>query len=371
MTITLSRPNALEVDLAAVAHNTGTVRRMVGAGARIFAALKANAYGFGLLEVADTVLAAGADALGVADLTDAIRLRQHGLAAPILLYASDVPDVHTARAIQQHDVMPTIVDEPSAEAFAKAARDPFRAWVKVDVGAGRLGVPVEDAVSLVRAVVARPALRLAGIYTHLHLGAQADTEAYAAWQFGRFEAVLRDLDAEGVPVPLRMAASTTPLLLSSRMTLNAVDPGQMLFGLVPPARAAAAGLRPAFRALTSRLIQVKRFRRTEFPHLAPLPLREGMRVGVIPMGFLDGLRFVNGGHVLVRGRPAPLGPVNVEHTRVDLTDIPEAEVGDEVVVIGGQGSAEISPDEVAERNGLKPAELAIAVRETVRRVYRR
>lgn len=161
-----------------------------------------------------------------------------------------------------------------------------------------------------------------------HRSAGPDAGEYASWQFRRFEAALRRLEEEGVHVPLRMAASTAPLLLSPGMTLNAVDPGQMLYGLVPSIGVPAPELRPAFRSLKSRLIQVKRFRRREFPHLAPLPLREGMRVGVIPMGFLDGMRQFSCGHVLVRGKRVALGPVNVEHTRVDLTTVPEAEVGD-------------------------------------------
>ena len=95
-----------------------------------------------------------------------------------------------------------------------------------------------------------------------------------------------------------------------------------------------------------------------------------MRVGVLPIGLSDGMRFLNCGQVLIRGRRMSiLGVPSLEHTRLDLTDLPEAEVGDEVVIIGEQGDAQISPEEVIARNGLKIAELALAVQESVPRVY--
>jgi alanine racemase len=366
-----SRPNRFEIDLAAIAHNTSEVRRMVGASTEIFAALKANGYGFGVLEVAESVLAGGADGIAVVDLGDAIEMRRHSITAPILLYAGHLPTREVARACADHDLMPTIVDEPSAAAYADAGW-PIRVWVKVDAGAGRLGVPVEDAVPLIRVVSKSPTLTLHGVYTHLHMPGGKDEDAYAVWQFRRFEAVLSALTEEGIHVPLRMAASTSPLLSSCDMKLNAVDPGQLLYGLGATTPASPVpDLRPAFRALKSRLIQVKRFRRTEFPDLAPLPLREGMRVGVIPIGLVDGMRLLSCGQVVVRGCRAPLGPLNVEHTRVDLTDVPDAQVGDEVVIIGRQGDEEIRPQEVIERNGIKLAELAPAVRDTVPKIYLR
>ncbi len=367
-----SRPNRFEVDLAAIAHNTGQVRQIVGAEAQIFAALKANGYGFGLLEVAEIVLSAGADGIAVADLRDAIKVRQHGLRAPILLYPGILPAVDIARAVEEYDVMPTIVDDVSAQAYSNGVDGTIRVWVKVDVGAGRLGVPVEEAVPLIKAVSQSHKLTLHGVYTHLHMPGGDETEAYAAWQFRRFETVLRQLESEGIRFPLRMAASTSPLLFSPDMKLNAVDPGHMIYGLVPPAPTTfVPELWPVFRALKSRLIQVKRFQRDKFPGLAPLPLREGMRVGVIPIGLMDGMRLVSCGQVLVRGRRVPLGPLNIEHTRVDLTDVPEAQVGDEVVIIGRQGEAEISPQEVIERNNLRVGELAPAIRDTVPKVYLR
>jgi alanine racemase len=369
--ILLARPNRFEIDLDAISYNTREVRRIVGAGPAVFAALKANAYGFGLLEVARTVLSSGANALAMTDLRDAIRIREHRINAPILLYGGNLPNADTAAALAQHDIMPTISDYASAEAFSRLALLPIRVFVKVDVGAGRLGVLPAEAVSLVRAVHGLPRLSLQGIYTHMHIPAGDGVEKYATWQFRKLQKVIEQLESQGIPVPVKMAASTSVLLLCPGMELNAVDPGHMLYGLIPPGRVVVRpDLRPAFRSLKSRLIHLKPFSREDFRDQTPFPIQEGMRVGVLPIGLSDGMRFLNCGQVLIRGRRMSiLGVPSLEHTRLDLTDLPEAEVGDEVVIIGEQEDAQISPEEVIARNGLKIAELALAVQESVPRVY--
>ncbi|PYN55555.1 MAG: hypothetical protein DMD94_11125 [Candidatus Rokuibacteriota bacterium] len=130
-------------------------------------------------------------------------------------------------------------------------------------------------------------------------------------------------------------------------------------------------LRPTLRALTTRVIALKELTpRERFAELAPFPVTAPMRLGVIPMGSADGLLWLNAGRVLVRGRAVPIltGP-NLEHTRIDLTQLPDARVGDEVVIIGRQGDAEITIAEVARRHGLGPHHVATTVGPRVTRVY--
>jgi alanine racemase len=125
------------------------------------------------------------------------------------------------------------------------------------------------------------------------------------------------------------------------------------------------------RALTSRVIAVKELMpRERFAAQAPFPVTAPMRLGVIPMGAADGLRWLHAGRVLVRGRPAPvMGAPSLEHTRIDLTGVPEAAVGDEVVIIGRQGDREITAAEVASRNGLGLHHVATTVGPRVTRQY--
>jgi alanine racemase len=182
--------------------------------------------------------------------------------------------------------------------------------------------------------------------------------------------VLDALAAQGVPVPVRLAASS-PLVLGYPDTyLNAVDPGRMLYGMNRD-DAATGSLRPAFHALKSRLVEVKNLtQRGRFADAAPFPIARGMRLGVIPIGMGDGFHRLNAGRVLVRGESVPiLARPSLEHTRVDLTTVPDAAVGDEVVLIGRQGAQAITPDEVAKHNGLDPLSLAFTIGSRVARVY--
>ena len=132
-------------------------------------------------------------------------------------------------------------------------------------------------------------------------------------------------------------------------------------------------LQPTLRALTTRVIALKELLpRERFAEVAPFPVTAPMRLGVIPMGSADGLLWLHAGRVLVRGRSAPLvGAPSLEHTRIDLTGVPDTRVGDEVVIIGRQGEAEITLAEVARRAGIGLHHIATTVGPRVARIYRR
>lgn len=367
----LLRPNWFEIDRDAPAANLRLVRRLVGPGRKIFAVVKANAYGFGTLEMARVFVEAGADALAVADLAAGTRLRGSGVSVPILLYPSALPEA--APEAIAHGLTPTLTDLEMARAYSRAATAPLGIFVKVDVGLERLGVPPEQAVKTIRAMLELPRLSLAGLLAHPHVPTPLDP-AYIDWQLGRFTAVIDELVAEGVAIPIRMLASSALVLGFPQAYLNAVDPGRMLYGeSLPSDPTPPGGLRPAFVALKSRLIEVKEVGpRERFADRAPFPLRPGMRLGVIPMGSSDGLLTLHAGRVLVRGRAAPiLATPSLEHTRVDLTGVSEARSGDEVVLIGRQGREEITLDEVAARYGRQPFQVVVGIPERLTRVYLR
>lgn len=365
----LLRPTWFEIDLDAAAENLRTVRRLVGPDRKIFAVLKANAYGFGAHEMARVFTDGGADALAVADLSEGVRLRRHGFTLPILVYPNALPDA--APEAIRHDLIPTLTNLDAARAWSAAASGPCPIFVKVDVGLERLGVPAEHAVKTIRAMLELPHLRLAGVCTHAHAAAPLDA-AYVEWQLARFTAVIDELTAQGIDIPVRLAASSPLVLHLPQTYLNAVDPGRMLYGVTMTGEAAApVPLRPAFHALKTRLIEVKELTpRARFAEAAPFPIERPLRLGVVPMGSADGLLHLHAGRMLVRGRAVPLlGAPSLEHTRLDLTAVPEARVGDEVVVIGRQGEAEITVADAGAYHGLQPLHLAPAIGERVARVY--
>jgi alanine racemase len=364
------RPTIFEIDLDAAAWNVDVVRQMVGPERKIYAVIKADGYGHGAVEMGETFLASGADALGVADLGEGMRLRRRGITAPILVYPNSLPEA--APDAIAHGLTPTLVDLESARACAEAAREPCEVFVKIDVGLERLGVVPEQAVKLILAMLELPHLRLGGLCAHPHAPTGGDA-AYADWQLGRFTAAVDELEARGVSVPIRLLAASPFVLRFPQSYLNAVDPGRMLYGQTMQDETAPTPLRSTFRSLATRVIALKEISpRERFAAQAPFPLTAPMRLGIIPMGLADGLLWLHADRVLVRGRPAPIvaGP-SLEHTRIDLTTIPDAQVGDEVVIIGRQGEAEISLAEVARRRGVGVHQIAPTIGPRVTRVYRR
>lgn len=354
----LLRPVWAEVDLDAIAHNVRQITAQTGSSVRLYAALKGDGYGHGCLETARTVVQAGAYGLALANLYECLELRRAGVTAPVLLYAGT--PAYLAETVTRYAITPTITDLDSASEFSRNAPDGYGVFVKVDSGLERAGTYAEDALPVIRAIAALPHLRLEGVYTHMHSGSGSDE--YVRWQFSRFAALLEQLEEAGIQVPVKLAASSPFVALHPEMHLNAVDPGHLIFGL--PAGQGNNGvlkLMPAMQAVKTRIVQVREARpRGRFAGEALFDVERGARFGLLPLGWGDGLHraYGSGGPALVRGRrTAILGPVHYEHSRVDLSSVPEAEVGDEVVLLGRQNNQTITVDEVATRCAILPAQV--------------
>ena len=368
----LPRPNLFEIDLSAIEHNISEVRRVVGVDTLIIAALKGNGYGFGLTEVANVVVSHGCNAIAVADLADAANLRNQGIELPILLYAGHVTDASTVAAVEENNVMPTIHDNIVADTYSSLAKTNIRAFVKIDIGLERLGVDPLDAVHLIKHICELPNLEIHGLYTHVDVPEQGDVPSYISWQLDRYFRVCNQLEELNIHIPIKLVSSSAVLRYTSEFKLNAVDPGHILFGLTPPGPSTSdMNLRPAFHALKSHLIHTKEVARQEYREMVPFELRDGLRIGIIPVGLRDGMASLTCGHVLVRGRRVPiLGSFSLEHTRIDLTDVPDAAIGDEVVIIGEQDGNVIEQNEVLTHQniGVKAA-LALNVGQGIPRSY--
>jgi alanine racemase len=343
------RPTWYEIDLGAIAHNTRELRRLVGKDVAIYGCLKRNAYGCGAAAVARTVMAAGGDGLAVGNIDDAVAVRRAGVAGPILLYPTCLPDVATA--LEANDLIPTISTPEEAFAWAAAFSRPRPVFLKVDVGLFRAGAMPADAPRLFGAVKDLSRLIPAGLYSHFYSYAGEASPAHYRWQFETMVRCREAAAAAGLQLPVVMVSSTTPVLDYSDMDLSGVDPGRFLYGVQDGALSArGARLRPAFRALKTRLVMIKPLGAADTGgHPPPFPVASGMLIGILPLGWGDGIPrpLPPGAAGLIGGRRAPLlNPVHLEHLRIDLTNFPCARPGDEVVLIGRQGDAEISLDEV-------------------------
>jgi alanine racemase len=347
------RPNHLEIDSDSVTGRAAALRRRVGPRVKIFAALKADGYGFGTLPMAHAALAGGADALSLIDRAEAIELRQAGIDAPILLYAGVPIDADAVAAAERFRLILTVLSAQQIDVVARHARTPVELAIKLEVGPERIGVLPEQLIGMADRIGQVRGLSLAIVNAHPTFGDDAP-ESVLQEQFRRFVAALDQLRAICVAMPLRLFASSKTLDRASGMELDAIDPGQYLFS--------DSTERPIIRSLRTILTQVRPVTRDFAPEHAPFDIGKVRRVGVVPFGRVDGGGRCHAAEVLVRGRRASvLGGPSLEYMRLDLSAIDDADEGDEVVLIGRQGRAQITLAEVCDVQGVAPSDIAMSI----------
>jgi len=353
-----------EIDRDALRFNAAVVRERIGS-AEMLAVVKANAYGHGLVGVAEA-LAKEVQFFGVANLEEAIALRQAGLSHPVMILG---PALAEERAtIVERKFIPTISAFEEAQAFDRIG--PVAINFKLDTGMGRMGVPENEALEVFRKVSALGNVRVHGISTHMPVSNE-DAD-FTRDQLARFQSLLAQFRAE---VPGDYKAH----VLQSAGTLAFNDPpheivraGIMLYGISPL---------PEFQRLLKPVMTWK----TRIALIRDMPAGHGisygrtfitprpMRVATLSAGYADGYpRHLSNrdGAMLVRGKRCPLlGRVTMDLMVIDVSDLPEATVGDEVVLMGRQDGEEISATELAERAGTINWEIVTRVAARVRRVF--
>ncbi len=343
------------IDLDALGANLRGVRNLLRPGVGVLAVVKANAYGHGSVEASRALAAAGADALGVAYVEEGILLRRAGIRAPILVMGPTPPEA--AEALLGHGLAPMVADLALAERLSHLATQAGRVvgvHLKVDTGMARLGVSPGEALVYAEKLARLPGIRLEGLMSHFAV-AEADDPGAAREQLARFQAVDRALRAAGVEVARRHLANSAGLLALPEAHLDLVRPGLLLYGYAPsPRLGARLALRPALtlRTRIAALRVVPRGQGVSYGHT--FVASQDVRVATLPLGYADGVsRSLSGrGEVLVHGRRAPiLGRVCMDMTLVDVSAVPAAALGDEVVLIGRQGDAVITADDVAAAAG--------------------
>lgn len=361
------------VDLGAIAHNVRLLRA-AAPGAALLAVVKANGYGHGAVPVARACLEAGAAWLGVATVDEGVALRRAGLADPVLVLG---PAAHEERtAALAHDLTLAVGSIGMAVAVAAAAQTlgiTARVHVKVDTGLSRFGVPAERAAEEIVALAALPGLYLEGVFTHFATAEEAD-KAQTRAQLARFSAVVQALEDRGVSVPLRHAANSAATLELPETHLDLVRAGIALYGYHPAGLGAdPRGLRPAL-TLQTRLMRVEKVPAgTGVSYNHTFVTTRPSVLGLVPLGYGDGLPRVlsnRGACMLVHGRRYPIaGRICMDQAVLDLTDLPEAAVGDPVVVIGRQGEEWIGADEVGDLAGTNSYETLCRLMPRVPREY--
>ena len=328
-----------EVDLAALRHNVAAIRRRIDS-ARLMAVVKADAYGHGLAEVARTLQNCGVDAFAIANLAEALALREVVGPAPLILlfgaaFAFEVD------ALLAHNITPTITTLAEAKRIAAAARRRVDVHVEIDTGMGRVGFWQAEAGVALQQIAALPQLQITGVYTHFPVADENLPETRR--QLEQFLTVTRGY-------PLRHAANSAAILNLPEARLAMVRPGLALYGIALGADDFQAVL--TFKSLVAHVKTVAAGRTISYGQtfIAAAP----MRIATVAAGYADGFsrQLSNKAEVLIAGhRCRVVGRVTMDQIMVDVTHVPEVNCGAEVVFIGRQGQATITATEVAEWQG--------------------
>jgi alanine racemase len=366
------RPTFAVIDMAALEHNFSECVSCAE-GRQVLAVVKAGAYGHGALEISKRLLRLGADMLGVALVEEGRELREAGIDAPVVVMGAVFPE--QAGEIVSLNLTPVIFGRPVAQALSDEAYKrgtTINVHVKIDTGMGRIGVAPEDALALIDEVRKLRNISVQGLMTHF---ADADLrdKAFASEQMDRFEALLRALDARKIKVPVCHAANSAAVLDFHRALFTMVRPGLMLYGYNPlEAAVLATDLRPVL-SLVTRIAYLKKVPRgVPVSYGRTFTTKRESVIATLPIGYADGYSraLSNTGEALVRGARVPVvGRVCMDMCMIDVTDVPAASEGDDVVLIGSQGSERITADEIAAKIGTIAYEVLCGISSRVPRIY--
>ncbi|HYA31794.1 MAG TPA: alanine racemase [Thermodesulfovibrionales bacterium] len=375
-----------EINLGAISRNLRAVKRVAG-NRPVIAVVKADAYGHGAVEVSKRLADCGAAYLAVAFTGEAVALREAGISSPILVLF-DKCDVD---AFFDYDLIPVIHDLASARRFSKEAVRRGRSLdvhLKIDTGMGRLGLRTEDVRKEMPAIAKLSRLNIRGLMSHFSDSDVAD-QSYAGAQLKSF-LTIRDevLAASPGPVLCHMANSAATLFLKEAH-LDAVRPGLILYGH-SPLQHSASGIRssedgkktkprlpgvelmPAMTVKTV-ILSLRRVRSgVPVSYGRTFITRRDSLIAVLPVGYADGYHraLSNNMDVLVKGKRAPVvGRVCMDLIMVDVTEVKGLREKDEVVLLGKQGTAEITASEMAGRAGTIPYEILTSIGSGSRKVY--
>ncbi len=369
------RPTVATISLAAFRHNLDEVRRLVGHPRGIMAVVKANAYGHGITVLAREAVKWGVQALGVATVDEALELREtQGLVdVPILVVGTSFPE--DAEMLQKAHISvavgnPALLREHMA--VGRRLEQAPRIHLKFDTGMGRNGF-APDSLSVLDAFSQIPDA-LEGLMTHFAVSDEPDeaNRQYTDDQCRSFASVVREVHRRGFR-PVIHAANSGAILNHPAAHYEMVRPGMMLYGANPNPNGEQLPLRQVM-TLSTRIVSIHDHREGEsISYGRTYTMSRDGRIGLLPIGYGDGLprSLSNKAEVLVAGRRVPIrGRVCMDATMIDLTGVPEAIAGDEVVLYGGQGTERISLEEVARHAGTIPYEITCQLSRRVPRTYR-
>lgn len=359
--------NIAEINISNLKSNIEVIKGVVGPYVKFLAVVKADAYGHGL-ELISRYLD-NVDGFGVANVEEGIKLRKIGLSKPILImgdiFPSDIDE------ILHYNITPSVSNIEIAKLISKKAlreNTQVPIHIKVDTGMGRFGFMVEDLIKSIDKILELSNLKLEGIFSHFST-AGVDKD-YVDLQFRRFIELISILERKKIFFSLRHIANSPASLLHPYTAMDMVRIGLAMYGINPTKSELPVNLLPVM-SLKSKILTIRDIPKDwSISYDRTFISSKEMKIGIIPLGYGDGIPFQlsNNGYVLVRGRRVQIiGRICMDYTIIDLTDVPEANIGDEVVIIGTQGKENILVNEIAERCKVIPYTIITNLKGRIKR----
>ena len=363
------------ISLQAIGHNIGEVRKRLAPGVKLMAVIKADAYGHGACRVGK-YLESQVDYFAVATLEEALELRESGITRPILILSYISPSQYPE--LVEHNITQTIDSPEQADALeAAAARAGVRAkiHIAVDTGMTRIGFQVtEQEADRVARIAQLSHLEMEGIFTHFSCADQED-KTYCGMQLEKFERMCRYLEERKVKIPIRHICNSAGIMEFDGYRFDMVRSGIVTYGLYPSEEVQKDRLNliPAME-WKAHVIHVKDVEAgVSIGYGATYTTsRPVTRIATVSVGYADGYpRALSGkGSVLIHGKRAPiLGRVCMDQMMVDVTEIPDVKVEDVVTLVGRDGNASISMEEIADPAMRFNYEMVCSVGKRVPRIY--
>lgn len=361
------------IDLSAYKKNLGVVRRFIGDEAGIAAVVKANAYGHGLVRMAQAAMSIPVRMLAVATVDEGLELRAAGIAAPVLVMVQPEPDALAAAV--EHRLTIMLSDVATAERVGEIAHRMQRVasiHCKIDSGMGRQGFPMETAPADLQFLTRISHIDIEGIATHFPTAEQPEDE-YTYNQIKGFKQVLRHLDKQGIPYEMAHAANSAGIVNYHGSVFNMVRPGLMTYGVWPSLSAAPQELLTPVLRWETRVVHVRNLEAgASIGYGRTYTTRRQMRVAILPVGYADGykLRLSNRAQVLIRGRRCDVrGSVCMDQIVVDVTEIADVQAGEIATLIGTDGADKITVQELATHAETIPYDILAGIGPRVPREY--
>lgn len=348
----------VEIDRSALKYNVRQIGSLLSANTSMMAVVKADAYGHGAIDIAKTVVAQGVEWLAVATVTEGIELRQAGIVAPILILGAVNSDVQVWEIVKWA-LQPTLCNIEQATLISKAistleSRSPLIVHLKLDTGMSRLGTNWQQAVAFFGEVKTLPYLQIGSLYSHLATADELDLTVMEM-QLDRFGQALAAIELAGHRLPMLHLANSAGILVSDRLHYQLVRPGLLLYGLCPaPHLRSKIDLRPVL-SVKARVTQVNDISAgTGVSYGYRFIADRDLRLAVVGIGYADGIprRLSDRLQVAIRGRLVPqIGSITMDQIMLDVSQIPDLQVGEIVTILGEDGNVQITADDWAKELG--------------------